>query len=65
MVMQNKPKIAIDIDLCITNDLGQDWWAFLIYHWKYYQSFEQYEQFVEDYENRECNYDLTKYFNLP
>jgi 5'(3')-deoxyribonucleotidase len=61
----NKPKIAVDIDLCITNDLGQRWWDFLTYHWKDYQSLEQYNQFVEDYENRKCSYNLTEYFNLP
>jgi len=63
--MQNKPKIAIDIDLVCTNDLGERWWKDLIDVWYDYQTDTQYYQFIEDYENHRCGYNLTKYFNLP
>lgn len=63
--MQSKKKIAIDIDLVCTNDLGQRWWNYLTDMFYDCQTDTQYYQFIEDYENKVAYYNLTKYFDLP
>lgn len=60
-----KKKIAIDIDLVCTRDLGQRWFDYLVMLWKDYLTDDNYYQFIKDYENGCAEYNLTKYFNLP
>jgi 5'(3')-deoxyribonucleotidase len=60
-----KKKIAVDIDLVCTEDLGNRWWDYLVMLWKDHLTDDNYYQFVKDYENGCAEYNLTKYFNLP
>lgn len=60
-----KIKIAIDIDLCITNDLGERWLDHLYCYWLNYHTPEQARQLAQDYAKGEVEYNLTKYFNIP
>lgn len=60
-----KKKIAFDIDLVCTEDIGQRWWDFLTDTFYDCQTDAQYYQFVQDYANNAADYNLTKYFDLP
>lgn len=65
--MQNKNKIAIDVDMVIApnEDIGVGWWEHLVEYYHDCQTLDQYNQFCDDYARGEADYDLTKYFTLP
>lgn len=63
--MQKKIKIAIDVDLCLTSSVDYYWYDYLLDNYFQYLTYENYNRFVTEYNNSVCEYNLTKYFNLP
>ncbi|MFT1680961.1 hypothetical protein [Vibrio cholerae] len=60
-----KKKIAINIDLVCTKDLGIDWYEYLVSNHGDYFYDESYERFCKDVENNQVDYNIAKYFDLP
>lgn len=60
-----KAKIAVDVDLVCTSTVDYNWYNYLVGNYSKYMSDENYETFCKDVEEREVEYNLTKYFDLP